>query len=54
MLMDITRDIDVRVTRCMLRAYKAGTRCFVHVSHVQFILERGAGRISAHQPNVAI
>jgi hypothetical protein len=49
MWIEITRDIDVRVTRCMLRAYKAGTRCFVHANHVQFILERGAGRISERQ-----
>lgn len=47
MWIEFVRDFDVRVTRCMLRAYKAGTVAFVHEKHVAAILNSGAGRETA-------
>ena len=45
MWIEFLRDIDVRVTRCMLRAYKRGTIALVHEKHATQILALGAGRL---------
>jgi hypothetical protein len=45
MWIEFLRDVDIRVTRCTLRAYKLGNVCFVHEKHGAKILELGAGRL---------
>lgn len=35
----------------MVRAYRAGTTCFVHEKHVALIINAGAGRIVDPQPS---
>ena len=44
MWIEFLRDVDVRVTRCMMRAYKRGTVALVHEKHAALILAAGAGR----------
>jgi hypothetical protein len=44
------RNVDVRVTRCMTRAYKAGTLAFVHEKHAAAIIAAGAGSPLDPQP----
>ena len=44
MWIEFLRDVDVRVTRCMTRAYKRGTVAVVHEKHAAQILAAGAGR----------